>query len=231
MSVAVDIRSQVRSVFRTRWQTRNGRRVPETPTVALGNTAVKLEGTVLYADLAESTEMVDTVEPLFAAEVYKSYLNTACRIIRLNGGKITAFDGDRVMAVFVGRAKDTSAVKAALNINWAVSEILNKEIVRRHPNTDFRVRHAVGVDTSTLWVARTGIRGSNDLVWVGRAANYAAGLCSLRSEPNVSWITERVFDATSDSAKYSDGLSMWERRHWPERNCGVYSSSWRWSLE
>ena len=32
----------------------------------------------------------------------------------------------------------------------------------------------LGIDTSKLFVARTGIRKSNDLVWVGRAANYAA---------------------------------------------------------
>jgi class 3 adenylate cyclase len=44
----------------------------------------------------------------FAAEIYKSYLISACRIIRDNGGEITAFDGDRVMAVFIGNMKNTN---------------------------------------------------------------------------------------------------------------------------
>ena len=67
--------------------------------IQLGNDAVKLEGTVLYADLDDSTKLVDTMSPEFAAEVYKSYLVCAARIIRDQGGVITAYDGDRIMAV------------------------------------------------------------------------------------------------------------------------------------
>ena len=175
--------------------------------------------------------MVTRVKSHFAAEVYKAYLNTACRVIRFNGGEITAFDGDRVMALFVGGSKNTSAAKTALMINWAIDKIVNAELVRQYPDTSFRVQQAVGIDTSDLWIARTGIRGSNDLVWVGRAANYAARLCSLRSGSNVSWITEDVFNAIDDTVKYSDGRLMWDKHVWNEYNCYVYSSNWWWSLE
>jgi class 3 adenylate cyclase len=231
MSLADDIRTQVRDIFSKQWDTRDGTVVPDNVDVALGNVAVKLEATVLYADLAESTAMVKTQKAHFAAEIYKAYLIAACRVIRSNGGEITAFDGDRVMAVFLGGSKNTSAAKTALQINWAVNKIVNEELARQYQGSSFRVVQAVGIDTSELWVARTGIRGSNDLVWVGRAANYAAKLCSLRAESNVSWITDDVYNMIKDSAKYSNGRSIWERRKWNEYNCDVYSSNWWWSIE
>lgn len=201
MGLADDLRSEVRKIFVTEWDTRDGVRVPDTDDIALGNVAVKLKATVLYADLAESTAMVNVSTASFAAEIYKAYLVTVCRIIREQEGEITAFDGDRVMAVFIGNSKNTNAAITALKINWAVNHIVNEELKRMYTNTNFQVKQGVGIDTSDLWVARTGIRGSNDLVWVGRAANYAAKLCSLRSDYEVTWITEDVYDFLDQSAK------------------------------
>jgi len=46
----------------------------------------------------------------------------------------------------------------------------------------------VGIDTSALFVARIGVRNDNDLVWVGRAANYAAKLTEI-PEDNTVFVT------------------------------------------
>lgn len=231
MNLADEIRSEVRQVFRSQWTTRDGEEVPDTENVKLGNEAVKLAATVLYADLADSTVMVDKYKAHFCAEVFKAFLIGACRIIRANGGEITAFDGDRVMAVFIGEQKNTTAAKTALQIKWLVQEVINEELKAQYADTDFVVRHGVGVDTSSLWVERAGIRGSNDLVWVGRAANYAAKLCSLADGAYSSWITKDVFDLMNDSSKYGkDGRLMWEERMWTARGFRVYRSNWRWPL-
>src|SRR5439155_252745 len=134
--------------------------------------------------------------------------------IRSEGGEITAYDGDRVMAVFIGDFKNTSAARAALKINYARIHIVNPAIKAQYPRTEYEIRHVVGVDTSGLFVARTGIRGSNDLVWVGRAANYAAKLSTLSSD-YPSRITKAVYDMLHSSLKMSaDGRSMWEAATW-----------------
>jgi class 3 adenylate cyclase len=230
MSLLDDLISQSRNIFHSQWEKRDGTFIPETDDIALGNSAVTLDATILYADLAESTYMVNSYEPSFSAEIYKAYLNLACRIISDNDGEITAFDGDRVMAVFIGDRKNTSAAETALKINWCVSNIINDEIKRQYTRSDFQIKQAVGIDTGPIWVARTGIRGSNDLVWVGRAANYAAKLCSLRSGNKVTWITEEVFNKLADTSKYSNGTLMWEKQHWSEFNCIIYSSSYWWKI-
>ncbi|WP_437956625.1 adenylate/guanylate cyclase domain-containing protein [Sorangium sp. So ce119] len=229
MALADDLNSKVIEIFATNWKERQGRQVPEAPEVQLGNDAVTLQGAVLYADLAESTELVQNHKPQFAAEVYKAYLYCASKIIASEGGVITAFDGDRVMGVFVGEGKERAAARCALKVNHAVVKIINPALEKKYPTLAYKVKQAVGIDTSALFVARTGIRGSNDLVWVGRAANYAAKLCSLREGGYASWITKDVYDSLDDSTKNSKGSAMWEARTWAARNITVYRSSWTWT--
>jgi class 3 adenylate cyclase len=228
VALSDDLTGEVKSIFATSWQERDGQKVPEAVDVRLGNDAVKLQATVLYADLAESTNLVDKHQASFAAEVYKSYLHCASKIISAEGGVITAFDGDRVMAVFIGKTKNTSAVRCALKINHAVVKIINPAIKAEYPMSEYTLKHSVGVDTSTLLVARTGIRGSNDLVWVGRAANYAAKLCALRQSSYASYITADVFKVMLEKVKSSSGRPMSEVTKWEEKGITVYRSSWIW---
>ena len=230
MSFTQDLANEVDEIFKTQWNERNGNVVPEAENVQLGNDAVRLDGTVLYADLADSTSLVKALPAWYAAEVYKSYLVCACRIIRKNGGEITAFDGDRVMGVYLGEYKNTSAAKTALQLNHVVQEIINPKLKQKYPDKNYTLLHAVGVDTSRLFVARTGIRGSNDLVWVGTDANAAAKLCSLREAGYSSYITPAVFDVMADSVKYGGDQKqpMWESRTWEKHGLKLYRSDWRW---
>jgi class 3 adenylate cyclase len=230
MKTAKEILAEIKEVLATKWETRKGTKVPEPEDVTLGNEAVLLDGTVLYADMADSTALVNGHKDWFAAEVYKCYLVGACHIIRNNSGVITAFDGDRVMAVYIGDYKNSPAAKTALQLNWLVIEI-NKALKTAYPNSTFELRHSVGIDTSSLFVAKTGIRKSNDLVWVGRAANYAAKLSGLSDGVYSLFITEPVFSVLSDETKNggNPSRSMWERSHWQERNITIYRSNWSWS--
>lgn len=230
MGFADDLKSEVADIFAPEFETRDGQKVPDPEDVALGNEAVRLDGAVLYADLAQSTPLVDGYKWWFAAKVYKAYLHCASKMIRHEGGEITAFDGDRVMAVFIGDDKETAATRCALRIKWIVDEVVNPAIVAKYPKVDYKVQQAVGVDVSGLYAARTGIRGSNDLVWVGRAANYAAKLCSLRDGPYASWITDSVYNKLAAAVRVTDGKEMWEARTWTEKKMTVYRSSWRWGL-
>ena len=179
MPIAQTLIDEVGTLFRSHWSERNGQNVPEAADVQLTNDAVKLDGTVLYADLADSTKMVDAYPSAFSAEFYKAFLSCAARIIRDEGGAITAYDGDRVMAVFIGDSKNTRAARTALKISWAMTSVVQPALRQQYPSIAFTPRHVVGVDTSPLFIARTGVRGANDLVWVGRAANHAAKMAAL----------------------------------------------------
>ena len=231
MKSSQEILSDVHTILSTKWQTRDGRKVPEAEDVKLGNDAVKLNGTVLYADLTDSTGLVNSYKDWFAAEIYKSYLVAACHVIRNNAGTITAFDGDRVMAVYIGGTKNSSAAKTAFQIGFLVKEI-NAAIKKAYPNTSYQLRQAIGIDTTDLFVARTGIRNSNDLVWIGRSANYAAKLCGLVDGSYASFITESVFNFLSDETKYGGKPRriMWEKSYWQKHRIIIYKSHWTWKF-
>lgn len=234
MTLKDDLVADVEKIFKSTWSTRKGTVVPEYDDIALeGNEGVELTATVLYADLSSSTNLVDTHTAKFAAEIYKTYLLCTARLIRHRGGKVTAYDGDRIMGVFIGEAKNTSAVKTALNINYAVVEIINPALTKQYPKETYSVNHVVGIDTSDLLVARTGVRGANDLVWVGRSANYAAKLSNLNAYR--SYITADVYNNMNDEVKYTtndkDKINMWKELTWSKMNdMKIYGSSYRWGF-
>jgi class 3 adenylate cyclase len=225
-----DLKTEVNNIFRLQWVFEKATAVPAPEDLRLNtNHAKEFEfATVVYADIDGSTSMVDGQKWTFAAEVYKAYLRCASEILKNEGGTIAAYDGDRVMAVFVGGSKNTSAVRAALKINGAVINIINPAIKAQYSDSDFVLKHVVGIDTSLLHVARVGVHGDNDLVWVGRAANYAAKLCTLSGTP--TWITKIVYDSLRDETKVSNGVNMWKLYTWTAMNkIGIYASTYQWT--
>lgn len=227
MGVVGDLETYVDNVFTEEWTRRHGQKVPDTEDVALKNEVVELDATVLYADLAASTKMVKEKKDYVAAEVYKAYLYCAAKLIRDKGGVITAYDGDRVMGVFIGDAKNSSAAICGLNINHAASQIVMSRYKKKWPKTDFELKQRVGIDTSRLFVARAGIRGSNDLVWVGNAANNAAKMAAL--DPGYpTYITAAVYSRLNEDAKFSnkDHSNMWSNLGTSALGYQIYGSTW-----
>jgi class 3 adenylate cyclase len=233
MSLADDLKAQVAKIFKTNWEKRDGRVVPAPEDLQLGNDAVEFDrATVLYADLSGSTSLVDNHGWMFAAEIYKTYLHCAAKLVLSEGGSITSYDGDRIMGVFIGDQQSTSAVRCALKINYAVKEIVNPALTTQYPNKTYDVSQVVGVDTSPIRAARTGVRGGNDIVWVGRAANYAAKLTELKLTEK-TWITDDVYRKMADNAKYGgpNSESMWKSYKWSQNgDQQIYGSTWWWTF-
>lgn len=233
MSLGGDLTDEVEDIFSTRWETQSAGDIPATEDLRLKSNHAKefQRATILYADLDGSTNMVDNLPWQISAEIYKTYLHCASEIIRHEEGSITAYDGDRVMAVFTGDLQSTSAVSCALKINYAVVNIIQPAFNAQYPSKDFTVKHVVGIDTSPLRAARIGVHGDNDLVWIGRAANYAAKLTTIPDK--AIWITEAVYKIMKNSVKYANtsGLNMWTGHKWRAmNNIQIYGSSYTWQI-
>jgi class 3 adenylate cyclase len=226
-----DLEAAVKAIFKEVWSERDGEVVPEPKDLNLGNDAVNLSATVLYADISSSTVLVDSYESQFAAEIYKTFLACAAKIIKDEAGVITAYDGDRVMGVFIGKRKNTSAVRAALRINTAVLQVVKPALKAQYPTSPYELKHVVGVDTSNLLVSRIGVRNDNDWVWVGRAANYAAKLSAL-NDGFVIYITDSVYGNMNDATKYAlTKEDMWQARTWTAMNdMVIYASNYWWTV-
>ena len=227
-----DLADSVDAILKATWDLEAAQVIPESEDLGLGNVGKTLDATVLYADLADSTELALFNQEI-AAEVYKAYLLGTSKIIKAQGGEIRSFDGDRVMGVFMGQSKNTSAVKAALKINYFFVYVLQPKFLSFYSQLEtspFKFAQSVGIDTGEIRIARAGVRNDNDLIWVGRAPNIAAKLSSIREVGYSTYITEPVYNVLHQSAKLFNGASMWESRSWPNGvkygNNTVYRSSW-----
>lgn len=236
MSLSSDISDSVDAIIAGRWNTRDGRVVPESDDISFLADAVALDATFLYADLAASTTLARDLKRHLAAEVFQAYLSSASRVIRAKGGEIRSFDGDRVLAVFIGSYKNSSAVDCALKISYVVNKVLQPKFSDAYEaigGGTYTFRHGVGVDTGKVWAVRGGVRNNSDLVFVGPSASIAAKLSGLReNDASHIYITSRVFESMDDKAKYAQagdrkGELMWESRNWTGLpNETIYRSSW-----
>jgi class 3 adenylate cyclase len=233
MGLSADLEKEVKDIFAEQWSVTDGKVVPDPENLRLSNDARSFNrATILYADLSGSTDLVNNERWARAGEIYKAYLACAARVIKLLEGEITAYDGDRVMAVFLGDSQTSRAAKCGLQINWAVKNIVNPAFKKQYPDSNYVVKQVVGIDTSEIRAARIGIRGGNDLVWIGRAANYAAKLTENRND-YPTWVTAEAYNWLAEWAKVggSEKKLMWQRFKWTGMNdIAVYGSDWTWSF-
>ncbi|ADT99170.1 adenylate/guanylate cyclase domain-containing protein [Mycolicibacterium gilvum] len=194
------IESTVNEIFKAAWNIAPGIAVPKTEDIVLKNGGRLLDATYAYADLGGSTKLIQSnLYKETVAKIIRAYINSATRIFRQYDGKIRSFDGDRVMAIFVGEDKNTRATRAALAINWAVEEIIPEAIKTSWSDgQDFcKITHRVGIDTGEALIVRGGVRDNNDLISIGSAPNVAAKLSDLKDGYAI-YIAKAVRDDLDD---------------------------------
>jgi class 3 adenylate cyclase len=238
MGLADDITAAVATVVGADWDLRTGTVVPNTEDVKLKNGGVQLDAVYLYADMADSTGLARDFPAKTAAKVIRCYLDATCRVIKARGGQIRSFDGDRVMAVFLGGAKNTDAAKCGLQIHHVVEKIVRPKLEVNLPlltKQGYVLKHCVGIASGSALVVRGGVRDSNDLVSVGRAPNVAAKLSDVRDGSYRTYITEDVFHSLLPQSLFGDSAKkkkpMWTGPILHDvggEKIRVYKSAWTW---
>lgn len=235
MGIADDVGKGIDEVLAPPWKITNGTKVPEAADIVLRDGAVKLDATYLYADMADSTGLAQKKTKEVTAKIIRCYLNAATRLIRHRGGAVRSFDGDRVMGIFIGDSKNTSAVKAALNISWAVTKIIQPKLNAKWSELNWTMSHGVGIDTGEAFLVRGGVWGDNDIVSIGSAPNIAAKLSEKRGHKK-AYVSKAIYDHMAAEAKYvkpaTKEENMWEYMGAEEfggRSVQYYGSSYHWS--
>lgn len=196
------VESTVNDIVATGWNITNGTVVPDTDDIALKNGGRLVDATYAYADLADSSTIAQYLNKEVAAKIIRAFVNSATRIFRNYDGEIRSFDGDRVMAVFIGDKKNWNAVRAAFAIEWAVAYVIRPKL-KSHwdwsdtPKKLYEISHRVGIDTGESLIVRGGARNNSDLISVGAAPNIAAKLSDLKNGYS-TYITDRVLDDIDD---------------------------------
>ncbi len=125
--------------------------------------------TVLFADVAGSTGLGETLDPEDLRALLARYYAIAKEVVAAHGGTVEKFIGDAVMAVFgLRRAHGDDAVRA-------VSAALElRDRVRSDPRLGDRMPIRLGVNTGDVIASRD--EGSDDFLVTGDPVNVAARL-------------------------------------------------------
>ncbi|MGJ7442976.1 adenylate/guanylate cyclase domain-containing protein [Aquipuribacter sp. MA13-6] len=234
MSLKDELETSVNDLLAAEWNRQDATTVPATDGVVLKNGAKDVDATYVYADLAGSTKLAQSTKDWAAAKIIRVYLSTATRILKANGGEIRSFDGDRVMAIFIGASKNTAAAKAGLQINWAIDNLIQPTLDAKWSSLSWKCDHGVGIDTGKAMIVRGGVRGDNDLVSVGSAPNIAAKLSGVRTSGKRVLISAAVYRLLHESAKLGGKAKtdMWTQlgtTSFGGKAVTYYGSNWRWS--
>ena len=147
MGLKDDLIKNVADIIAAKREIRDGRKVPESADVGLIGVAVQLDAVFLYADLRDSTSL-GARDKNVASDVFQVFLSTMSRIIKAEGGEIRSFDGDRVMAVFIGDTRHDAAARCALKMSWAFVNIVKPKLEAAFPRVWQATRWAIQLEST-----------------------------------------------------------------------------------
>jgi predicted ATPase/class 3 adenylate cyclase len=175
--------------------------------------------TILFSDLAASTELAARLDPEEMSILLRAYQACSIAAIEKFGGRVSRFSGDGILAYFCypqAREDDAErAVRAALEIV--------RDIPRLRPLGDIELSVRIGIATGQVLIGETIGEGESEQVdVVGEAPNLAARLQG-QAPPNgiiisasTHRLTEGLFDCTNLGAIQLKGFSepavLWQVR-------------------
>lgn len=205
MSLLTELNGKIDAYVKQPYEIEETTIIPDTdnPKLTFGNKGLSCEYAFLFMDIRKSSELHKTYGFTKAAKIYQSFHDINVRVIEENNGSVRAFDGDRVMGVFAGGSKNSNAVKAGMQIQWAIRKILN-------PKLETKITCGGGIDFGEILVTKIGKgrnKNNNDLVWIGKADNYASHLAN--EAKNSIIISTNSYNVLISDRKISNGKNMW----------------------
>ncbi|HEX9058378.1 MAG TPA: adenylate/guanylate cyclase domain-containing protein [Ktedonobacterales bacterium] len=160
--------------------------------------------TVLFADLTNSTQMAEAMDPEELRELLGAYFAAMARELHRHGGTVEKYIGDAIMAVFglpIAHEDDpVRAVRAALDMRVAL-ERFNDERRSADPRA-VELHMRIGINTGEV-MAASGSDGSegHDFLITGDVVNVAARLQQMAS-PDTVLIGPRTYRNTRGAVIY-----------------------------
>lgn len=168
------------------------------PGLTFGCTGVKLPVTVLYIDMRGSTHILNVHNRNVVAKIHMTYYHAIVKVASSMGGEIRSFNGDSLLVFFYGNDVDIvrKAVRAALQMKYAITEIVNTNL-SRYTDIDF----GIGVDCGDVIATKVGIGGCNDnkdLIWIGNPVNKSTKISDLCNSPYNVGISNSVYSKLNE---------------------------------
>ncbi|MFZ1178025.1 MAG: adenylate/guanylate cyclase domain-containing protein [Mycobacterium sp.] len=157
-----------------------------------------VEAAVLFIDLADSTQLAESLPPQEVAEVLNDFFRIVVNAVDEHHGLINKFAGDAALAVFGAPLPTSEPASAAL----ATARALGTKL-RRLPVVDF----GIGVSAGRVFAGNIGAENRYEYTVIGDAVNEAARLADLAKTADRRILCSAAAIERADEA---------ERVHWAE---------------
>jgi len=202
--------------------------VPKKSDLTFGNTVKIIKHTkVFYIDMRKSRKILSDATDFWSIKIHKSFLKAVTHCIEKRDGHIRSFNGDGILAFFVGDNAASKAVRAALDIKGFVNEI--NDILKN--NDKNKIDFGIGIAQGEVMVAKSGKAGDDqtkqDLIWIGIALYVAVELSEIGKSPKNIWISHNVRSAIGKEnhlnvVSDNDGNSIWTQYEKNLKSVGNY---------
>lgn len=212
MSLGEEIKEKVEGYMGSSYESTDAVVVPDKQSIGFGAKAKNIKvGVVLYADIRGSRDLLSNGTPLSAARAHKSFLYAAAKCVRDQNGELRSFNGDSLIAIFMGENAAVRAVRSAMKIKGAVVNIIDPILEKK---TNKKLNFGIGVAQGKILVVKSGVAGDEiyqDLIWVGWPTYHAFEYGDKARSPKNIWISKNVYSEIKDTndVRFSDGEDMW----------------------
>ncbi|MBE3565730.1 MAG: adenylate/guanylate cyclase domain-containing protein, partial [Thermogemmatispora sp.] len=142
------------------------------------------EISVISADLRGYTSLAERLPPEQMMNLLNNYLDLMVEAIWDEGGTLTAFWGDELMAIFNAPLEQDDHPLRAVRAAWKMRQAI-LDYGRRHPD-EVPVKFGIGVNTGLAIVGNIGSRGRiQNYTAIGDTVNVAARLQSRADDNNI----------------------------------------------
>ncbi len=138
---------------------------------------VEKTATILFADIAEFTNLTESKGPQGIVEILNDYFDGASEIISAHNGVITQFQGDAILATFNVPIEDADHAENAVNAAIALHKLTEEKVFG-----GTKIRARIGICTGPIVAGNVGGSGRLNYTVHGNTVNLAARLETLNKE-------------------------------------------------
>jgi len=158
--------------------------------------------TILFADLANSTSLAESLDAEEMRAILGDFFNAMSREIRRHGGSVEKYIGDAIMAVFglpIAHEDDpVRAIRAALDMQASLRAFNAALASADDGSPELSLR--IGINTGEV-AAAVAVREGQDFLVTGDAVNVAARLQQLAA-PGAILVGPRTYRSARGTAEF-----------------------------
>src|SRR3990167_608621 len=164
--------------------------VPKRTDLTFGNKVKKMKfAVVMYVDMRKSKAILSDATTFWSVKIHRAFLLALTHCVEKREGHLRSFNGDGILAFFVGDKASSRAVRAAMDVSGFIAEV-NKNLTEQNLKV---IDYGIGIAQGVVMVAKSGKAGDDqtkqDLIWVGLPVYMAVELSDFARKPKNIWIS------------------------------------------